>query len=89
MSHEVDVDPSLHGVRVGTEASIKPGDQISLTLQLPNDTVPAAIALAVVRLTKGLVDGLALKRLALPLRKWLTECNKAAGLAKEETIWKI
>ena len=89
MSHEVDVDPSLHGVRVGTEASIKPGDQISLTLQLPNDTVPAAIALAVVRLTKGVVAGLALKRLALPSRKWLTECNKAAGLAKEETIWKI
>jgi hypothetical protein len=41
---------------VGTEASIKPGDQVSLTLRLPNDTVPAAIALAVVRLTKGLVD---------------------------------
>lgn len=89
MSHEVDVDPSLHGVRVGTEASIKPGDQISLTLQFPNDTVLAAIALAVVRLTKGVVAGLALKRLALPSRKWLTKCNKAAGLAKEETIWKI
>ena len=89
MSHEVDVDPSLHGVRVGPEASIKPGDQISLTLRLPNDTVSAAIALAVVRLTKGLVDGLALTRLAQPSRKWLTGCNKAAGLAKEEIIWKI
>ena len=89
MSHEVDVDPSLHGVRVGPEASIKPGDQISLILRLPNDTVPAAIALAVVRLTKGLVDGLALKRLAQPSRNWLTECNKAAGLTKEKTTWKI
>jgi hypothetical protein len=89
VSHEVDVDPSLHGVRVGTEALIKPGDQVSLTLRLPNDTVPAAIALTVVRLTKGLVDGLALKRLAQSSRKGLTECNKAAGLAKEETIWTI
>ncbi len=89
MSHEVDVNPSLHGVRVGPEASIKPGDQISLTLRLSNDTVPATITLAVVRLTKGLVNGLAIKWLAQPSRKWLTYCNKAAGLAKEETIWKI
>ncbi len=89
MSHEVDVDPSLHGVRVGTEASIKPGDQALLTLRLPNDTVPAAIALAVVRLTKGLVDGLALQRPAQLSRHWLTECNKAAGLTKEKIIWKM
>jgi hypothetical protein len=89
VSHEVDVDPSLHGVRVGTEALIKPGDQVSLTLRLPNDTVPAAIALTVVRLTKGLVDWLVLKKLAQSSRKGLTECNKAAGLAKEETIWTI
>jgi hypothetical protein len=89
VSHEVDVDPSLHDVRVGTEASIKPGDQISLTLRLPNDTVPAAIALAVVHLTKGLVNGLAIKRLAQPSRNRLTECNKAAGLTKEKTKWKI
>jgi hypothetical protein len=74
---------------VGTEASIKPRDQVSLTLRLPNDTVPAVIALTVVRLTKGLVDWLVLKRLAQSSRKWLTECNKAAGLAKEETIWTI
>ncbi|MDH4086697.1 MAG: hypothetical protein OEV27_09075 [Nitrospira sp.] len=66
------MDPSLHGVRVGPEASIKPGDQISLTLRLSNDTVPAVIALAVVRLTKCLVNGLASKWLAQPSRKWLT-----------------
>lgn len=89
MSHEVDLDTSLRSVRVGTEASIKPGDQPLLTLPLPNDTVLAAIALAVVRLTKGLVDGLALKRLVQPSRNWLTECNKAAGLTKEKTTWKI
>jgi hypothetical protein len=74
---------------VGTEASIKPGDQVSLPLRLPNDTVPAAIALAPVRLTKGWVDGRALKRLAQSLRKRLTESNNAAGLAKEKTTWKI
>lgn len=89
MSHEVDLDTSLHGVRVDTEASIKPGDQALLTLRLPNDTVPAAIVLAVVRLTKGLVDGLVLKGLILPSRNWLTECNKAAGLTKEKTAWKM
>lgn len=89
MSHEVDLDTSLRGVRVGTEASNKPGDQALLTLRLPNDTVPAAIALAVVRLTKGLVDGLVLKGLILPSRNWLTECNKAAGLTKEKTTWKM
>ena len=89
MSHEVDLDTSLRSVRVGTEASIKPGDQAVLTLQLPNDTVPAAIALVVVRLTTGLVDGLVLKRLAQLSRKWLTACNKAAGLTKEKTTWKI
>lgn len=89
MSHEVDLDTSLRGLRVGTEASNKPGDQALLTLRLPNDTVLAAIALAVVRLTKGLVEGLALKRLAQPSCNWLTECNKAAGLTKEKTTWKI
>ena len=89
MSHEVDLDTSLRGVRVGTEASIKPGDQGLLTLRLHNDTVPAEIALTVVRLTKGLVERLALKGLAQPSRNWLTECNKAAGLTKEKTTWKI
>jgi hypothetical protein len=89
VSHEVDLDTSLRSVRVGTEASIKLGDQSVLTFRLPNDTVPAAITLVVVRLTTGLVDRLVLKRLAQLSRKRLTAYNKAAGLTKEKTTWKI
>ncbi len=37
------------GVRAGSEASTKPGDQFSLTLRLPKDTAPDEIAGAVVR----------------------------------------
>ncbi|MBH0201459.1 MAG: hypothetical protein HP496_03945 [Nitrospira sp.] len=56
------MDASVHGVRVGTEASTKLGDLVLFALRLPKDTVPAASALAAVRLTMGWVDGLVLKR---------------------------
>lgn len=64
MSHEVKVHASLRGVRVGTEALTKPGDQVSLNLRLPKDTAPAAIAAAAVRLPKDQVEGLAFNRLS-------------------------
>jgi hypothetical protein len=51
---------------VGTEASTKPDDQVSLTLWLPKDAAPAAIAVASVQLVKDQVDGLAVKGLSQP-----------------------
>ena len=57
MSREVKSHASYRGVRVGTEASTKPDDQVSLTLWLPKDAAPAAIAVASVHLVKDQVDG--------------------------------
>ena len=74
---------------MGTEASTKPGDQVSLTRWLPKDTALATIAVAAVRLFKDQVDGLAFKRLSQPWRKQLTGFENAAGLAKESTPWKM
>ncbi len=57
-------DLSLRGVRVSTEAPIKPGDQLSLTLRLPKQAAPAEIAIATVRWTKDQIYGLAFRRLS-------------------------
>lgn len=57
-------DLSLRGVRMSTEAPIKPGDQVSLKLRLPRQAAPAEIAVATVRWTKDQIYGLAFKRLS-------------------------
>lgn len=57
-------DLSLRGARVSTEAPIKPGDQLSLTLRLPKQAAPAEIAIATVRWTKDQIYGLAFRRLS-------------------------
>lgn len=57
-------DLSLRGVRVSTEAPIKPGDQLSLTLRLPKQVAPAEIAIATVRWTKDQIYGIAFRRLS-------------------------
>ena len=57
-------DLSLRGVRVSTEAPIKPGDQVSLTLRLPKQVAPAEIAVATVRWTKDQIYGLSFRRLS-------------------------
>ena len=57
-------DLSLRGVRMSTEASIKPGDQVSLTLRLPKQVAPAEIAVATVRWTKDQIYGLAFRKLS-------------------------
>ena len=49
---------------MSTEASIKPGDQVSLTLRLPKQVAPAEIAVATVRWTKGQIYGLAFRKLS-------------------------
>jgi hypothetical protein len=56
-------DLSLRGVRMSTEAPIKPGDQVSLRLRLPKQAAPADIAVATVRWTKDQIYGLAFKKL--------------------------
>lgn len=57
-------DLSLRGVRMSTEAPIKPGDQVSLTLRLPRQVAPAEIAVATVRWTKDQIYGLAFQQLS-------------------------
>lgn len=52
-------DLSLHGVRVSTEAEMKPGDEVGLTLRLPKQVAPAMISAATVRWTKDKSYGLA------------------------------
>ena len=57
-------DLSLRGVRMSTEAPIKPGDLVSLRLRLPKQVAPAEIAVATVRWTKDQVYGLAFRKLS-------------------------
>lgn len=71
-------DLSLRGVRVSTEASIKPGDRVSITLRLPKQAVPAEIAVATVRWTKDQIYGLAFRKLSEAAR---TRVNKYMTIA--------
>jgi hypothetical protein len=57
-------DLSIRGARVSTEAEIRPGDELTLTLRLPKQIKPADIAVATVRWTKDQFCGLAFKKLS-------------------------
>jgi len=57
-------DLSLRGMRVSTEATIKPGDQVSIKLRLPKQATPAEIAVATVRWTRDQIYGLSFRRLS-------------------------
>jgi len=57
-------DLSIRGARVSTEAEIRPGDEVTLTLRLPKQLKPADIAVATVRWTKDQFCGLAFKELS-------------------------
>lgn len=57
-------DLSLRGVRVSTEAEMKPGDVVGLTLRLPKQLAPARITAATVRWTKDQVYGLAFRKIS-------------------------
>lgn len=57
-------DLSVRGARVSTEASIRPGDEVTVSLRLPNQIRSAEIAVATVRWTKDQFFGLAFRRLS-------------------------
>ena len=57
-------DLSVRGARVSTEASIRPGDEVALSMRLPKQIRSADIAVATVRWTKDQFYGLAFRRLS-------------------------
>jgi PilZ domain len=57
-------DLSERGARVSTEASMRPGDEVMLSLRLPKQIRSAEIAVATVRWTKDHFFGLAFRRLS-------------------------
>lgn len=58
-------DLSLRGARVSTQAAIRPGDEVALSLRLPKQIRSAEIARATVRWTKDQFCGLSFTRLSV------------------------
>ncbi len=77
-------DLSLRGVRVTTEAPIRPGDEVALRIPLPKQISPAYIDVATVRWTKEQTYGIAFKRLSFSaqtrLRKYMAVMQKAGAM---------
>jgi hypothetical protein len=67
---------------MSTEAPIKPGDQISLTLRLPKDTSPAEVAVATVRWAKDQIYGLSFRRVSQSSWRLLTQYVDAETITK-------
>lgn len=57
-------DLSIRGARVSTEAEIRPGDEVTLSLRLPKQFKPADIAVATVKWAKDQFFGLAFTKLS-------------------------
>ena len=57
-------DLSIRGARVSTEAEIRPGDEVTLSLRLPRQIKPADIAVATVQWAKDKFFGLAFTKLS-------------------------
>ncbi len=64
-------DLSIRGARVSTEAEIRPGDEVTLSLRLPKQIMPADIAVATVRWAKDQFFGLAFTELSPAARNRL------------------
>lgn len=68
-------DVSMKGARVASEAPIKPGDQVMVTLQLPKQLEPLAVERATVRWAKDQTYGLEFMHLtftgALQLKRFM------------------
>lgn len=58
-------DLSIRGARVSTDAAIKPGDVVTLSLHLPKQIKVAEVAMATVRWAKDQFVGLAFTRLSV------------------------
>lgn len=80
-------DLSLRGARVTTEAPIQPGDEVALSLRLPNQINPAYIDVATVRWTKEQTYGLAFKRLSFVaqtrLRKYMAVMARVVAFEED------
>jgi hypothetical protein len=76
-------DLSLHGVCVSTDAAIKPGDQVSITLRLTKGTPPTEVAVAIVCWTNRPFYGFAFRTLSESSLRQLTEYMNASGITKE------
>ena len=57
-------DLSIRGARVSTEAEMRPGDEVTLSLRLPKQIKPADIAVATVQWKKDQFFGLAFTELS-------------------------
>ena len=57
-------DLSICGARVSTEAEIRPGDEVTVSLRLPKQIKPADITVATVQWTKNQFFGLAFTELS-------------------------
>lgn len=79
-------DLSLRGVRVSTEAPIKPGDRVSLTLRLPKQAAPAEIAVATVRWTKDQIYGLAFRKLSESARIRVNKYMTIAAMVNARSV---
>jgi hypothetical protein len=64
-------DLSLRGARVSTQAEIRPGDEVTLSLRLPKQIKSADITVATVKWAKDQFFGLAFKELSPAARNRL------------------
>ncbi len=76
-------DLSLHGLCVSTDAVIKPGDQVSLTLRLTKGSLPADVAVATVCWTNYQFHGLAFRALSQSSLRQLVEYMNVSDIEKE------
>lgn len=76
-------DLSLYGVCMSTDAAIKPGDKISLTLRLTKGTAPVEVAVATVCWANHQFYGLAFRTLSQSSLRQLAEYMNGSDIAKE------
>ena len=74
-------DLSMRGARVSTEAEIRPGDEVTLSLRLPKQIKPADIAIATVRWTKDQFFGIAFTELSSAAQSRLKKYVALVSLA--------
>jgi len=75
-------DVSMNGARVMTEVAITPGDQIAISLRLPNQAASMFVELATVRWGKEQTYGLEFEDLSpiadMRLQKFMNRLSKSA-----------